>query len=38
MACYWVERAMTELSPSARREVARDLHAFIVELSEKDAA
>ena len=34
MAYYWIELALTALAPSARAEVARDLHTFIVELTE----
>jgi hypothetical protein len=39
MAYYWIEQALTDLSPRVRAEVARDLHGFIVELTEHpDAA
>jgi hypothetical protein len=40
MAYYWIELALTELAPSVRAEVARDLHTFIAELTEdhNDAA
>jgi hypothetical protein len=37
MAYHWLTIAFAELSPSARTEAARDLHAFIVELAERDA-
>jgi hypothetical protein len=35
MVYHWLPIALNELSPAVRREVARDLHGYIVELTER---
>jgi hypothetical protein len=35
MIYYWVDRSLTELPPTARSEVLRDLMGYVVELTER---